>query len=115
MKSTILYYGTSLDYSEQIDKVGIISKDKICLTTDITTAYENAIKTIYSPNSSCLQPVICTINVTDMIKDGFIFEHNSSYTEYYVSSIPSKYINQVAVETEEDLMLLARYEQQSCC
>ena len=31
MKPVILYYGTSLDHSEQIDTVGFV--DKVCLTT----------------------------------------------------------------------------------
>lgn len=108
MKPVILYYGTSLDYSEQIDTVGFV--DKVCLTTNLVSAYEQAIKTIYMPNSNCLQPVICVVNLSLLINDGFVFEHNDA--EYYLANVPAEYITQFAIETEEDLKLLAHYAQE---
>lgn len=99
-----LYHGTSLEYSESIEEQGLVSVDsKVYLTTDILVAYDYALKAIHRPSSESLQPVICVVDAPQMNKDGYIFEHDMSSAEWTIAEVPSRYILQVAVESEEDL------------
>lgn len=107
----ILYHGTSLDHIESIETKGLISKDnKVYLTTDINVAYEYSVLAIHRKDSFCLQSVICIVNAPLMVKDGFEFDFNNN--EYIITHVPSKYITQVAIESEADLVLLAHYAQE---
>lgn len=56
--------------------------------------------------SNSEQPVICIIDAPLMVKDGILFEHSQTYAEYTIDNVPSKYILQVAIESEDDLRML---------
>lgn len=107
----ILYHGTSLDYVESIENKGLISvNDKVYLTTDLNVAFDYANKAIHRENSFCSQCVICIVDAVQMVKDGFEFDFVNN--EYIVTHVPSKYIIQVALESEEELPSLAHYAQE---
>ena len=107
----ILYHGTSLDYVESIENKGLISaNNRVYLTTDINVAYDYSVLAIHREDSFCSQCVICIIDALQMVKDGFEFEFINN--EYTVTHVPSKYIIQVAIESEQDLPLLAHYAQE---
>ena len=101
----ILYHGTTLESAELIESQGIIKKnhDKVYLTSDIHVAYEYAKQRTKDLRNNSFQPVICIVDAPEMVKDGFVFEHMLTYAEWTTDNVPSKYILQVAVESEEDL------------
>lgn len=106
----LLYHGTSRNCSEQIEQYGLkpINYNKVYLTADINVAFNYACrKQIIDKDYSGI--VICIVDAQKMFSDGFIFTHESTNAEYTVENVPSKYILQVIIESEEELEMFAQY------
>ena len=98
----LLYHGTSFDNSSLIEEQGLLPKNhnKVYLTTDVRVAYNYAkLKTD--------KPVICIVDAIQMVKDGFTFEHDNTYAEWTTDNVPSRYLIQVMIESEDDLSMLS--------
>ena len=115
--SQVLFHGTSLDYSEAIEEQGLVKQnfDVVFLTSDVAVAYQYAMKRVYDYNSNTLQPVICVVNAVQMSKEGFCFQHNIDTAEWTIEHVPSEYIVQVAVESEDDLENVVKYALSEYC
>ena len=107
----LLYHGTSLDNAEIIEQQGIVKKnhDKVYLTSDILVAYDYANMRVNDVSSNSFKPVICIVDAPQMVKDGFVFEHNIVNAEWTVDNVPAQYILQFVIEEESELELLAHY------
>lgn len=104
----VLYHGTSFVNSGNIEDVGLVASktNKVFLTADINVAYYYAKQRVEGTTDL---PVVCVVDAEQMHKDGFVFYHEQSTAEYTVSNVPSKYILQIGVESEDDLNLITHY------
>lgn len=110
----LLYHGTVYDYIDTIEQQGLIpvNYDKVYLTADINVAYQYAKMRMNDLQTSSMMPVICVVDAAQMYRDGFIFNHAVQSAEYTVDRVPSNYLLQVVIETEDDLELLTHYVQE---
>lgn len=107
----ILYHGTCKKYSNNIEQSGLIpvNYNKVYLTADVQVAYEYA--TTCAENNSSI-PIVCIVDAKQMAKDGLAFEHDHEYAEWTVDSVPTNYLLQIIIESENDLDELAHYAQE---
>lgn len=107
----LLYHGTCYCYSRCIEKNGIrpVNHKQVYLTADLQVAYDYAKQN--SKENGLSFPVICIVDALQMHKDGYTFTHETSNAEWTTDYVPSKYVIQIMVESEDELDLVAHYAQ----